>query len=153
MAMDMEWQVASSAARATGLAEGDTQNRDDDDQAKAGGMGKRQVPKPVTRTLWAEEDEQGEAQGDDERGEEEDEVREGEGGVNSGDKERIVAFIRRMAFNVGPDAQYCARHCEYMPRTIRPFETLLALWRSLTFYAECMRHVLPLLRTCHDLHT
>jgi len=75
MAMDMEWQVASSAARATGLAEGDTQNRDDDDQAKAGGMGKRQVPKPVTRTLWAEEDEQGEAQGDDERGEEEDEVR------------------------------------------------------------------------------
>lgn len=117
--MEMEWQVGSSAAR---LAVGGSQN-----QTKTGGGGPRQLSRPVTRTLWAEEDEEGEGGGEGEDGEEEDETQEGGVGVDSedGDKEKIVAFIRRMAFNVG-NVYTCLRQPDHSKRSKRSSSLALA---------------------------
>lgn len=124
MTMETEWQVASSAAR---LAEGDTENQN---QTKAGGGGQRQVPRSISRTLWAEEDEEGEGHVGGQDGEEENVAQEGRGGVDSGDKERIVAFIRRMAFNVGPDAMlHVRRVCIHAPDDPK-IRNALALWHG-----------------------
>ena len=109
MTMEMEWQVAPSSARLA-EAEGGTQHQTI--AGEGGGQRRVQGRQPVGRTLWAEEDEEGEGQEEQEQADEAGEEDQ-EGGVGSDDKGRIVAFIRRMAFNVGLNAVLDATFSAY----------------------------------------
>lgn len=100
----LEWQTTSTSA-GLGLRNGHVGAHGHEHEqitsapaevqvARAGPGGSRLVkPKPAVRTLWEEEEEEEEEKQGEERGGNDDTV-------EVDDMERIVAFVRRMAFNV-----------------------------------------------------